>query len=99
MNVRIKDKKWVVYIVECTNRSLYTGITNDLERRLKEHNSKKGGHYTSSFGPVKLLRKEPQPDRSSALKREARIKRLSRREKLALIKGKTDRGQGTAVSK
>ena len=76
---------WFVYIVECSNRSLYTGITNNIERRLKKHNSGKGGYYTRSFSPVKLLWTEQQPNKSFALKREAQIKSWDRTKKQALL--------------
>ena len=79
--------KWLVYIVECSNRSLYTGITNNLDRRIQEHNSKEGARYTRAFRPVKLLWSEGHRNRSSALKREAQIKKWTRGNKEALIKG------------
>jgi len=79
--------KYYVYILECSDKSFYTGITSDLNRRLKEHLSGKGGHYTSSNKAERLRYSEILPDRSSALKREAQIKRWSRTKKLALIKG------------
>ena len=77
---------WQVYILKCKDGVLYTGITNDLERRLKEHNSGNGCRSTRYRFPVRLAYCEACPDRSSALKREARIKSLERREKLILIK-------------
>ncbi len=77
---------WYVYILECKDKSLYTGITNDLERRYKEH-LKKTTHYTCYNPPEKLLYKELYHTRSQALNREAQIKRWTRRKKLALIKG------------
>lgn len=77
---------WFVYIVECSNKSLYTGITDDINRRIREHNSRKGSRYTRAFGPVKLLWQEPHPHRSSASKREAEIKCWPRPKKLTLIK-------------
>jgi len=79
---------WFVYIVECANKSLYVGITDNVGRRLKQHNSRQGGHYTRAFGPVKLLWWERQLNRSSATKREIQIKRLPREKKIALIEGK-----------
>jgi putative endonuclease len=79
---------WHVYILKCGNGNLYTGITDNLERRFKEHASGKGGHFTKSFGAEKILYSEQCSDKSSALKREAQIKGWTRREKLALIKGK-----------
>jgi putative endonuclease len=84
----IKDN-WVVYIVRCKkNRALYTGITSNIERRLKEHNSKRGARYTRIFGPVKLLWTENHPDRSSALKRESQIKKFPPSKKRALFSKK-----------
>jgi len=78
---------WWVYILKCRNNTLYTGITNNIERRIKEHKSKKGGHYTSTFDPVELVWKENHDNRSSALKRERQIKGWTRKKKEALIKG------------
>ena len=76
---------WYLYIVECRDGSLYTGITTDIIRRIKQHNSGKGAKYTRSRNPVKLVFKESHKNRSSASKSEFRIKQLSRREKLTLI--------------
>lgn len=76
---------WNVYIVECRDGTLYTGITNDLERRMAEHNRGAGCRYTSGRRPVKLCYCESFCDRSSAMRREAAIKGLSKREKLILI--------------
>ncbi len=76
---------WFVYILECWDGRLYTGITIDLSRRMKQHQGGRGGHFTKSFGVKKFLYSEEQPTRSDALKREAQIKRWSRREKLALV--------------
>ena len=81
------NKDWYVYIVKCSDNSLYTGITVDLERRVEEHNtSNKGAKYTRSRRPVHLVYSETQHDRSSASKRESTIKKLSRSEKLILLK-------------
>jgi putative endonuclease len=77
---------YYLYILECSDNTLYTGITTDIQRRVKEHNSSvKGAKYTRVRRPVKLVYKEEFTDRSSASKREAEIKKLSRKEKLALI--------------
>jgi putative endonuclease len=76
---------WYIYILECADGSLYTGSTTDISRRLKEHNSGKGGNYTRMRYPVKLLLAEPYQSRSLAQKREAQIKRWTRDKKLALI--------------
>lgn len=77
---------YYVYIVECSDKTLYTGIATDLKRRLDEHNSsEKGAKYTRNRRPVKLMYKEELQDRSSASKREYTIKKLTRVKKLSLI--------------
>jgi len=78
---------WHVYILRCGNGCLYTGITDNLERRFQEHSSGKGGRYTKSFGAVKMLYFEKCFDKSTALKHEIKIKSWTRRKKLALISG------------
>jgi putative endonuclease len=80
-----ESSQWFVYIVECKNKALYTGITSNIERRIKEHNLGKGGHYTKIHIPVELLWKEIHPNRSSALQGESQIKRWTRRKKEVLI--------------
>lgn len=79
---------WVVYILECADekKSLYTGITNDLEKRVKAHNNGKGAKFTKGRGPVKLLKTIECETKSVAAKLEYKIKKLSRKEKLELIK-------------
>ena len=77
---------YFVYIIECGDTSLYTGITNDLRRRFEQHKKGKGGHYTRAKGVARLAYTEEHPDRSSALKREAEIKKWTRVAKLALIR-------------
>jgi predicted GIY-YIG superfamily endonuclease len=79
--------RWLVYLLRCRDGSLYTGITNDLPRRLKTHTAGKASRYTRSRLPVRLAYTEPQPSKSRALKREAAIKKLSRRQKDDLIGG------------
>jgi len=83
------DKNWVVYIVRCKDNTLYTGITNDLERRLNEHNDhspkSKAARYTRARQPVMLAYQENCEDRIDASKREYAIKKLSKRQKEALI--------------
>jgi putative endonuclease len=82
-----KQIEWWVYLVSCSDGSLYTGITTNVERRISEHNtSKKGAKYTRNKRPVRLIYSEVQSDRSTASKREYFIKKLSRDEKLKLIK-------------
>jgi len=74
-----------VYLLRCSDDSLYTGWTVDLERRLARHRSGKASRYTASRLPVELALSIPMSDRTSARREEARIKRLSRSQKLALI--------------
>lgn len=76
---------YYVYILRCADGTLYTGYTDDVERRLRVHNSGKGAKYTRSRRPVALAYAEEWPDKSAALKREAAIKQLRRADKLALI--------------
>ena len=76
---------YYVYLLQCGDGTIYTGITTDVERRFQEHKNGKGGHYTSSRKAVKLLYTEKQKDRSSAQKREAEIKGW-REEKLHFVR-------------
>ncbi|MDP3483229.1 MAG: GIY-YIG nuclease family protein [Sulfuricella sp.] len=76
---------WHCYMLECADGTLYTGITNDLEKRLAAHNSGTASKCTRSRLPVKLVFTEGQPDRAAASRREAQIKRLPRSAKLTLI--------------
>ncbi|HJB13499.1 MAG TPA: GIY-YIG nuclease family protein [Candidatus Oscillibacter excrementigallinarum] len=76
---------YLVYILRCGDGTLYTGCTNDLDRRLRAHQAGRGAKYTRSRLPVELVYREAVPDRSAALRREAAIKRMDRRAKLALI--------------
>lgn len=77
---------YVVYILECDDTSLYTGITNDLLRRFDQHKNGTGGHYTRAKKVVNIVYTEEHPDQSSALKREAQIKSWTRQKKLHLIR-------------
>ena len=74
-----------VYMVECSDRTLYTGWTVNLARRLAEHNTGRGARYTRSRLPVQLVYWERQPDRGSAQRRESALRRISRDAKLRLI--------------
>ena len=74
------------YILECADGTLYTGWTNDPDRRLKEHNAGRGGKYTRSHGPVRLVYCEAHETKSEAMAREWAIKQMKREEKMALIK-------------
>jgi putative endonuclease len=82
---------WFLYVVKCQDTSLYTGITTDITRRIKEHNSKKGAFYTKNKVPVELVYQEAMVDQSQARKREAAIKRLTRKEKLELVENGKDK--------
>ncbi|MDP3764020.1 MAG: GIY-YIG nuclease family protein [bacterium] len=77
---------YFVYIIECKDRSLYTGITTDLKRRFEEHKTGKGGSYTRAKKVIKIIYKEKHSNRSSASKREAEIKKWPRVKKLNLVK-------------
>ena len=72
---------WFLYVIECTDGSLYTGIARDPQARFADHAAGKGAKYTRSHTPVKLLMIEPHPDRSSALKAEYAFKQLTAAEK------------------
>lgn len=78
---------WLVYIVGCSDDSYYIGVTNNLSRRLDEHNAGRGSKYTRTRLPVRLLRYFDVPDRSSALKLEALLKKKSRKQKSLIIEG------------
>ena len=77
-----------VYIVKCSDNTLYTGYTTDLKRRIKEHNEGEGAKYTRGRTPVELVYYEKKSSKSSAMKREYEIKQLKRKEKFELIKNK-----------
>lgn len=76
---------WYVYIVECADRSLYTGVARDVGARLIKHNAGAGAKYTRARRPVNLVYIEPAPDRPAALRRELAIKRLPAASKRSLI--------------
>lgn len=78
---------WIVYILRCGDETLYTGITNDIERRLAQHTDGTGAKYTRGRGPCELLHTEVFDAKSAALRREAEIKALSRMNKLKLVSG------------
>jgi putative endonuclease len=93
-NSKIPDKRaaailtsgvWLCYILCCADDTLYTGITNDLGKRLAAHDAGTAARYTRGRGPVRLVFVEDCADKSAALKREMKIKSLSRAKKLALI--------------
>lgn len=76
---------WTVYMLRCSDGSFYTGITNDLEKRLKRHQSGRGAKYTRCRRPVEVVHTEPAADRRSAMRREIAIKRMTRAAKMRLI--------------
>jgi predicted GIY-YIG superfamily endonuclease len=80
------ESGWSVYILRCRDGSLYTGITKEVARRLRQHDAGTASKYTRSRLPVRLAHQEVHPDQSSALKRELAIKAMTRRDKLALIR-------------
>ncbi len=86
----IVNSNWFVYILECSDKSFYTGITNNLARRLEEHNKSKvlSARYTRIRRPVRLVYSKQMAMRSEAMKREAKIKHLSREAKRQLILGR-----------
>ena len=88
---------WYVYMLRCRDGTLYTGSTNDLERRLAAHNAGKGAKYTRGRRPVTLVYWESCPDRSSALRREYAVKQMSRSQKLELVRSLQDEGRVVAV--
>jgi len=75
-----------IYIVECSDGSLYTGYTNNLKKRIKAHNDKKGAKYTRGRTPVALKYFEEFDNKTDAMKREAQIKNMRRKKKLELLK-------------
>lgn len=79
------ESPWVVYLVECSDESLYAGITTDVEARVAKHNQGSGAKYTRTRRPVALVYAEQAVDRGAALKREHEIKRMSAAEKRRLI--------------
>jgi len=76
---------WIVYILECKDKTLYTGITNNLERRLSQHVTGTGAKYTKGRGPFHVVYTENCKDRSEASRRESEIKQLSKNQKTELL--------------
>jgi putative endonuclease len=85
MSKEAEAHHWYVYIIECADGTYYTGVTPDVMKRLKQHTEGIGAKYTRGRGPVVLVYSEPHPDRSSAQKKEAAIKKLTREQKRELI--------------
>jgi putative endonuclease len=84
------SEAWV-YLLRCKDGSLYTGWTNDLDRRVAKHSAGKASRYTASRLPVELAFAAPMPDRGTAMREEIRIKRLARAQKLELIESRAVR--------
>ena len=82
---------WSVYILKCSDKTLYTGITNNIARRLEDHESGNGAKYTKGRGPFKLVYQEFLKNRSLSTKRESEIKKLNKQEKFALIDSHKER--------
>ena len=76
---------WFVYILRCGDGTLYTGVTDDVQRRLAAHRAGKGAKYTRGRGPLELVYTQEQPDKSAALRREFQIKKLTPPQKELLI--------------
>jgi putative endonuclease len=83
------NNTWHVYIVQCADTTLYTGIARDVQKRLRQHNGEQAGgpKYTRGRRPVRLMWSDETPNQSAALQREAAIKKMSRDDKLRLIAG------------
>lgn len=77
---------WFVYILLCEDRSLYTGYSNNIDQRFLDHKNGKGGHYTRSHKPIKLIYQEQFNTQSEALKREGQIKGWSKGKKIRILK-------------
>lgn len=80
-----RNEKWFLYILECSDGSFYTGITNDLERRVKMHGDGRGAKYTRSRRPVRMIYSESCKGRTAAMVRECAVKTYSKKEKMKLI--------------
>lgn len=82
------ERKWYVYILQCADGTLYTGITNDLDRRLKAHNAGTASKYTRVRRPVAMVYREEADTKGNALRRELEIKSMSRQQKVDLFNNK-----------
>lgn len=85
---RLSKESWYVYILKCADDTYYTGITSNINRRIKEHGTNKGAKYTKQRGPFRLVYKASFLNRSSASKEEYKIKSLSLKDKIKLIESK-----------
>jgi putative endonuclease len=85
MTNKCRNSNWVLYILRCSDQTLYTGITNNLDKRFQAHQAGKGAKYTRGRGPFKVTYIENFQTKNAAAKREAAVKRLSKASKLKLI--------------
>ena len=85
------EKSWIVYILLCSDKSLYTGATNDVGKRLAAHSQGSASRYTRSRLPVKLLAASAKMSKSEALRLEMKIKKLPRKKKIVALKLKTSK--------
>ena len=85
------DKKHFTYILRCSDDSLYTGYTTNLAKRLQTHNAGKGAKYTKARLPVEMVYHEEYATKEEAMRREAAIKKLTRKQKIELIKNQTNK--------
>ena len=83
--------KWYVYILKCSDRTLYTGVTNDIERRVNKHNQGTASKYTRGRRPVTLVYKEEYKEKNKAYKREYQLKKLTRKQKQSLFDRKNNK--------
>lgn len=79
------ERDWYLYILQCKDGSLYTGVTNDVQKRLEAHREGRGAKYTRGRSPLTLVYQEKCGDKSAALRREAQVKKLRKSDKLQLI--------------
>jgi putative endonuclease len=85
-----EQSTWYIYLLRCANGDLYTGISTDVARRLQQHVDNRGARRLRGKGPLQLVFSHPVGDRSQALRLECRVKRLSRLQKEALVRGERD---------
>ena len=91
---RGSNDKWVLYILQCANNTFYTGVTKNLERRIKMHNDGKASRYTRARRPVALIYQEDCKSHAQALIRECQVKALSKKEKVILVLKQAPEGKG-----
>ncbi len=85
MKEKCQNENWILYILQCADKTLYTGITNNIDKRLLAHQTGKGAKYTRGRGPFDLIHTETFPTKSDAARREAVVKKLNRIKKLELL--------------